>query len=298
MSTAARKTSKRSPAKKKSPTRSANDTVARGRYYIEALGRGLSLLDCFVDGPAQLALAELSDRVRINRATTFRLLRTLEEAGYIRQEPQTKCYQLSLKMLDLQEASLAALEYPFVAQPYLEELNRLLGESVSMGVLDGTQVRYLARVASQSIMSVNLHVGSTLPAHATSMGKVLLAAMEVEKVQALYAGQPLQAFTPKTITLLKDLVRELAIVRSDGFATTNGELETGLRSASAPIYGRRGQVVAAINVSASTARVTSERLNNDFVPPLLRTAATISMRLGFQGNRPARPSELRITSAR
>jgi IclR family pca regulon transcriptional regulator len=260
----------------------APETPTRGRYYIEALGRGLTLLDCFVEGPAQLTLAELSGRVGLSKGTTFRLLRTLEEAGYVRQEAQTKRYLLSLKMLDLQEASLAALEYPVLAQPYLEELNHVLGESVSMAVLEGTRIRYVARVASKSLISVNLHVGSVLPAHATSMGKVLLAALAEDTVRTLYGGQALQAYTRQTITSLERLRKELVVVKRQGFAITDGELELGLCSVAAPVRGSRGHVVAAINASASTARASKEKLLATFVPPLLRTAATISTRLGFR----------------
>jgi IclR family pca regulon transcriptional regulator len=254
---------------------------ARGRYFVEALGRGLSLLDCFVEGPAQITLGELSARIGANKVTTFRILRTLEESGYVRQEPQSKCYQLSLKMLDLQEASLVALEYPLLAQPFLEDLHQLLGESVSMAVLEGTDVRYVARASASALMAINLHVGSVLPAHATSMGKVLLAALGVESVKALYKHQTMQAFTPKTITTMDRLLRELATVEQNGYGAANEELEKGLLSVAAPIRTRRGQVVAAINSSVSIARVTHDKLIASFVPPLIETAARISARLGL-----------------
>jgi IclR family pca regulon transcriptional regulator len=254
----------------------------RGRYYVEALGRGLALLDCFVRGPAQLTLAELSESVGLTKGTTFRLLRTLEEAGYLRQDPITKRYQLSLKLLDFLDPSLAALEYPLIAQPYLEELNQALGESVNMAVLEGTQVRYVARVAAKRIMSVNLHVGSTLPAHATSMGKVLLAALGSERVRALYAARPLDRHTPRTISSVDELLAELGAVDWRGYALADEELEPGLRSAAAPVRGPNGRVVAAVNVSTATARVTREQLLEQFLPALLRTAAAISARLGFR----------------
>jgi IclR family transcriptional regulator, pca regulon regulatory protein len=255
---------------------------ARGRYFIEALGRGLAILDCFVDGPPQLTLGDLSTRVGMNRVTTFRLLRTLEECGYVRQEPKSKCYELTLKMLDLQEASLGALKYPDTARPYLEQLGETLGESVSMAVLEGARIRYVARAPARSIMGVNLHVGSLLPAHATSMGKILLAARGEPAVRALYASIEMQAFTPQTVVSIESLIKELSTVERSGYATSNEELEKGLRSAAAPIRNPVGQVVAAINASASTARVTKERLLAEFVPAVVDTAATISNRLGFR----------------
>jgi len=262
------------------PRNSIESHNAPGRYFVTALGRGLRLLDCFVEGPAQIALGELSARIGANKVTTFRILRTLEESGYVRQERQSKRYQLCLKMLDLQEASLAALEYPFLVQPYLEELHQRLGESVSVAVLEGTRVRYVARAASSSLMAVNLRVGSVLPAHATSMGKVLLAALGAEGVKALYMNQAMLAFTPKTVTTLDRLLDELRVVERNGHGTANEELERGLLSVAAPIRSSRGQVIAAINVSVSTARVSYEKIITTFVPALMRTAATISARLG------------------
>jgi IclR family pca regulon transcriptional regulator len=259
-----------------------NGELARGRYYVEALGRGLALLDCFVAGPPQLTLAQLSERVGLTKGTTFRLLRTLEEAGYVRQDPVSKRYGLSLKMLDLQDASLSALEYPQLALPYLEELNATLGESVNMAALEGTQVRYVARVAARRIMSVNLHVGSTLPAHATSMGKILLAGLGAARVRELYGEGPLDRYTPTTTTSVDALLKEVAEVERRGYAIADEELESGLRSAAAPVRAASGRVVAAVNVSTATGTVKREQLITELVPALIRTAAAISARLGYR----------------
>lgn len=256
-----------------------------GRYYVEALGRGLSILDCFVDGHAHLSLAEISARAGFQKGTTFRLLRTLEEAGYVRQDSVTKQYHLSFKVLDLQRAALEALDLPKHAQPLLEELNQVLHESVSIAVLEGTRIRYIARVPSRRIMSINLQVGSTLPAHATSMGKVLLAHEPPAAIADLYPGAALETFTPRTIGTVAALVAELEAVRTQGFALTDEELEFGLRSAAAPIYDHTGSVVAAINVSAASARIPMRQLRADFLPQLVSTAAMISRRLGYQAAR-------------
>jgi IclR family transcriptional regulator, pca regulon regulatory protein len=114
------------------------------------------------------------------------------------------------------------------------------------------------------------------------MGKVLLAARGEPAVRALYASIEMQAFTPQTVVSIESLIKELSTVERSGYATSNEELEKGLRSAAAPIRNPVGQVVAAINASASTARVTKERLLAEFVPAVVDTAATISNRLGFR----------------
>src|SRR5262252_3741674 len=115
-----------------------NGHTARGRYYVEALGRGLALLDCFIDQPGPHALTELSRRVGLGMPTTLRLIRTLEEAGYVRQDPTTKRYRLSWKMLQLQDVTTSILDYADLARPHLEDLAAALGEATGMAVLDET----------------------------------------------------------------------------------------------------------------------------------------------------------------
>jgi IclR family pca regulon transcriptional regulator len=254
-----------------------------GRYFVESLGRGLGLLDSFLAGPAQLTLVELADRIGLTKATTFRLLQTLQEAGYLRQDAASKRYSLTLKALDLQEASLAALDYLQLVQPCIEGLNAEIGEAVNVAVLEGTDVRYVARVAGKSLLSVNLHVGSKLPAHATSMGKVLLAALPDRDVRKLYSGQTLDVFTPATIRSLERLCADLALVRRRGYAIADEELERGLRSAAVPLHGRGNEVVAALNIATSTARVSRARLIEELVPQLVKTAAMISNRIALSG---------------
>src|SRR3984893_19419178 len=117
----------------------------RGRYYVEALGRGLALLDCFIDQPGPHSLIERSGRVGLGMPTSLRLIRTLEEAGYVRQDPATKRYRLSWKMLQLQDVTQSILDYADVARPYLEDLASTLGEATGMAVLDGTNGRQAIR---------------------------------------------------------------------------------------------------------------------------------------------------------
>lgn len=259
------------------------NALPRGRYFVEALGCGLALLDLFIRSPARLSLGEMSEAVGANRVKTFRLLRTLQESGYITQEAATKKYSLSLKMLDLQEASLVACEVPVIARPFLEELSSIVHESVSMGLLEDKRVRYVVRVASKSLVSINLRVGSLLPAHATAMGKVLLAALSASQVEALYpANQPLEVFTSRTIRTRLQLQNALNTVARTGYALNDEELEEGLRSAAAPVRNNRGEIVAAINVSTAKAQVSRERLRRAIVPPLMRTSHAISHALGYR----------------
>jgi IclR family pca regulon transcriptional regulator len=257
--------------------------AGQSRYHVTALDRGLAILDCFVQGPPDLMLIDIAARVGLTKATAFRLVQTLQDCGYVQQDPITKRYSLSLKVLDLQTAGLMALRFPQIAQPLLEELSVRLHESSSMCILEGPWIRYVARAAAPRIISDSLQVGSRLPANPTSMGKMLLAARGEARVRELYAHEPLVARTPRTITDLDDLLRALDEVARQGYALANEELEIGYRSISAPVFDRGGEVVAAINVSTATGRVSMAQLLDEMLPQLVETAGRISRLLGWTG---------------
>lgn len=250
------------------------------RYVVTALERGLSILDCFVQGPAELQLSEISARVGLTKATAFRLIQTLQVCGYVQQDPDSKRYSLTLKVLDLQTAGLMALKFPQLAQPLLEELSLQLNESSSMAILDGPWIRYVARAAAPRIMADTLQLGSRLPAHATSMGKLLLAAQSPDRVRELYRHEPLVQRSPNTITNIDALLRNLEEIARQGYALSNEELEIGHRSASAPVFDRNCEVIAAINISTATGRVSYSQLVEQMVPLLIDTGRRISRLLG------------------
>jgi IclR family transcriptional regulator, pca regulon regulatory protein len=254
----------------------------RGRYYVEALGRGLALLDCFIEDLGPHALSELSRRVGLGLPTTLRLIRTLEEAGYVRQDPETKRYRLSWKMLQLQDVTASILDYADVARPYLEDLAAALGESTGMSVLDNTEIRHAIRVSSSRIISANIPPGALFPPHATAMGKVLLAALEPSVVRELAARRPFERFTATTVTDVDELLAQLAGIARHGYAASNEEWEAGLRSLAAPVHGHDGRVVAAVCVIVVRPGITTRSMERDFLPALLHTAEAISLALGYR----------------
>src|SRR5438105_9938323 len=195
----------------------------RGRYFVEALGRGLAVLDCFIADPGPHSLVELSRRVGLGLPTTLRLIRTLEEAGYVRQAADTRRYRLSWKMLQLQDVTASIVDYADLARPHLEELAATVGEATGMAVLDDTEVRHAIRVSSTRIISANIPPGSLFPPHATAMGKVLLAELEPDVVRQLAVSRPFERFTPTTVTSVDELLDELRDVADQGYAVSNGE---------------------------------------------------------------------------
>ena len=244
--------------------------------FVQSLARGLAVIRAFDAENPRLSSSEVARRAGIPRAAAGRFLRTLETLGYVRGDG--RLYALTPRVLELGFSYLSALSLPEIVQPHLEALSHRLDESVSAAVLDGADIVYIARVATRRIMSVRITIGTRFPAYATSMGRVLLAGIPDAARAALLAASTPAHLTDKTLTGA-DLTAELDRVRAQGWAMVDGELEPGLRSIAAPVHGRDGEIVGALNVSTSTNRVDVTRVRDVYLPALRETAAAVDAEL-------------------
>lgn len=257
------------------------------RYNVEALARGLDILGLFSPQNTSLSLMEVASQLELNKSTVFRLVSTLESMGYLERDPQTRRYRPSLKILHLGYTVINSLEVRQVARPHLESLSRELEETVSLCVLDGDHVVYVDRVRNKSIVGVLLKIGSRIPAHSATVGKVLLADLTPGELDTFLNSAALTPCTSRTISEREALVAELSKVRKNGYAICDGELAIGLRAAGAPIYDHEQKAIAAINVSGSSTTITLNHLKKVIVPAVVKTAAQISFALGYA------PAEMR-----
>lgn len=242
--------------------------------FVQSLARGLSVIRTFDGEPAELSLAEVARRADIPRAAARRFLRTLERLGYVRATPDAR-FRLTPRVLELGYGYLSSLSLPEIMQPHLDALSHQIGESVSVSVLDGADIVYVARAAARRIMSVRITIGTRLPAAATSMGRVLIAALPDADAAPLISPESLVSHTPRTRVDPGDLAAELDRVRAQGWAMVDGELEEGLRSIAVPLHGRGGNVTAALNVSTSTARGAADDVRTELLPALQEAASLI-----------------------
>ena len=246
--------------------------------FVTALARGLSVIRAFGPDRAEPSLADLAKATELPRATVRRCIHTLIELGYA--QSNGRHFSLTPKILTLGYAYLSTAPLPRIAQPFLERISESCNESCSLSILEGDEVVYLARSARKRIMSVDLSVGSLLPAYCTSMGRVLLAALPEDEARARLARAPLQRFTPHTIIDRDALGEILNGVRRQGFALVDQELEIGLRSLAVPVFGGGGKVVAAMNVSAQAGRVDIVQLRGPLLDSLRLGVAELSAVLG------------------
>ncbi|GAA3243423.1 IclR family transcriptional regulator [Nonomuraea helvata] len=241
--------------------------------HVQSLARGLAVIRAFSAAEPELTLSQVARATGLSRATARRFLLTLEDLGYVRSDG--RLFALTPRVLELGYAYLSSLSLPQVADPHLERLAAEVHESASVAVLDGEDVVYVARVATARIMRVTISIGTRFPAYCTSMGRVLLAALPPDSLDAYLERASLRRLTSHTIVLPAALRAELGKVRGRGWAMVDQELEEGLRSIAAPIRDRSGRTVAAVNVSTHASRTTLQAARRDLLPPLLATAAKI-----------------------
>ncbi len=247
---------------KKSPKAAENES----RVYVTALARGLSVMKAFDDQHASLTLSDVARIVGLPRASARRALLTLQSLGYV--DSNGRLFSLSPQVLTLARAYLASSPVPRVAQGFLEKVSEGLGESCSLSILHGDEVIYIARSTRKRIGSLHRDVGAHLPAHCTSMGRVLLAALPDTDLNAFIAAARLQSFTPYT-TIDKDELRGvIQKIRRNGYSLVDQELEIELRSIAVPIHNAGGRVIAAMNVSAQASRTTKKQMVDRFLPAL------------------------------
>lgn len=250
---------------------------AHGREFVQSLERGLAVLLAFSKGHPALTLSEAARLTGLSRAAARRVLLTLEALGYVRTEGRQ--FRLTPRVLDIGYAYLSSLDLADLAQPEMDALVERTRESCSAAVLDGADIVYVARVPTKRIMAISLGLGSRLPAYATSLGRVLLAELTDEQLDAVLAARPPTAFTANTLTDPEALRAELARVRRQGWALVDQELELGIRSLAAPLRSRAGCALAALNVATHASRVTLPALRRDVLPALLEAAQSISDKL-------------------
>jgi IclR family pca regulon transcriptional regulator len=259
-----------------------------GAALSGSLGRGLHLLAVLADAHQPVGLSELTARAGFDKATTHRLARTLLSCGYLSQDADSRRYRLGMRVLNLGFSYLRGLDVREQALPFMHVLVREISESASLSILDGPEVVYIERLRAGNVcVGIEVHVGSRMPAHCSSMGKAILAWLPAVQVRQILSTRPLVASTPYTITDLGRLERQLDDVRARGFAINDQEISLGFRSAAAAIRDRAGVPIAALNAAVATARVSRAELETRIAPRVAECAAAVSAQLGFAQNQVA-----------
>jgi IclR family transcriptional regulator, pca regulon regulatory protein len=245
-----------------------------GPDFVEALARGLDVLKAFRAGRPAMTLSEVAAEAGLARPTARRLLLTLQHLGYVR--PDERGFTLTPRVLELGMSYVDSLGLWDVARPHMEALVARTNESSSIAQLDGSDVVYVARVAVPKIVTLSVTIGTRFPALQTSLGKVLLAALPDDGVDAVLAEPSRSGISPAWNPDGEERAAALREVRARGWALSDQDLAPGIRSVAAPLRTGAGEVFAALNVNAHAGETSLERLTSEHLPALLAAAADVS----------------------
>ncbi len=258
------------------PTAASLDAFAGDPNFMMSLARGLNVVQAFTQQHQQMTISQLSVKTGLSRAAVRRCLYTLAKLGFAGTEDGSR-YSLRPRMLTLSHSFTASNTLSTAAQPILERLSAQHHESFSVATLDGDDIVYVARTTVARVMSVDLHIGSRLPAFCTSMGRMLLAHLPSDQLETYLARVDLVPHTPRTLVSVDKLRVMLRSIRRNGWALCDQEFEVGLRSLAVPVHAPTGRVVATLNLSGSAPRLSTLDMQTRFLPHLRAAANELSV---------------------
>ncbi|WP_299983562.1 IclR family transcriptional regulator [Desulfobacula sp.] len=253
------------------------------KNQVKTLEKCVHVLTCMADNLEPMTLNELIKKTGLKKTTTYRLLQALTSLQLMEKNPETKQYHLGPKLIYFGVTALGNLDLHKISLPIMTKLRNDTGETINLSILKGSEIIILARIRSDHLFNVNLSVGSRLPVNCTSQGKVILAYMNDDRANEIMENFIFEKKTEKTIVSMSALKNELELVREKGYAVNDEELEKGLSAVAAPIFNYAGEVIAAINVSYSTARHPEPEMYKRFSKKVITASKKISKSIGFSG---------------
>jgi DNA-binding IclR family transcriptional regulator len=248
--------------KRKEVAEAATDSEERQRGGIQSLERAFAIMEEVARERDGIALAEISRRVGLHNSTAFHLLKTMVALGYVRQIKDGKRYRIGRPLFALAASALDEIEMVSLATPVLEELSRETGESGHFAVRMGDTVVVIARTSGPGAFQLTDRVGVVRPAHCTALGKVILAALTPEQLDRFLARADLAPSTPKSITDVELLKREIDEVRRSGMAYDDGEFNPEVRCVAVPVRDFTGNVTGALGISGPIWRLTLQAMQS------------------------------------
>ncbi|MDE2572919.1 MAG: IclR family transcriptional regulator [bacterium] len=253
--------------------------TALGRPTVQSVDRTLDVLEALATRRSATGISELSHIVGLHVSTVHRLLATLVDRGYVRQDPETARYHLGARIFSLSSAAEVHLDLRLLGRPYLERLMRATGETSNLVTLADDEICYLDQVESSHLVKMFTQPGTRAPLYCTGSGKVCLAFLADDRRLSLLS-QRMRPRTSHTMVERDQIERELTEIRRLGYGFDNEEMEEGVRCVAAPLFDRRGQVIGALSVSGPTTRMSPEKAQTCIVP-LLTVARELSAQLGY-----------------
>lgn len=251
------------------------DSSKKNRYFLKSLASGIRVLEVVAESDRPLTLSEIANHLKTSKTTATRICYTLSELQLLQRNEHNK-YSLTPTVLKFGYASLCALGWREVAKYYLGKLSDETQETVSLSVLDGSEVMFLLRIRRGNYFPFDAGTGNRLPAHCTSMGKVLVAFQSPKKRKLILDKITFRSLTVHSIKSLETFIDEINEAKQKGFAVNYEEISIGVCAVSAPITNMKGEPIAAISISSATAKYSKSDMENKLAPAVVRYAKQIS----------------------
>jgi DNA-binding IclR family transcriptional regulator len=254
---------------------------AKDRYLINSILRACSILKSFSGENAHFKMSDLARRLQLDRSTAYRILLSLERAGFVEKNEEAGTYSLGLAAFEIGNAYLGRIDLIQVSKPIMADLAAQVQETVHLAVLSGLEIVYIDKVDSPRTLGVMSKLGQRGPLHCTSLGKSLLAFQPEEEQNRILHKIKMPPFTPKTITTKQKLIEELRAVKKQGYALDRREIEEDVECIGAPIFNYLGDVIAALSISGPRKKIGTPQ-EKRFIQSVVKAAALISSRMGYR----------------
>jgi IclR family KDG regulon transcriptional repressor len=248
-------------------------------YNVRAVERALQILGCFDEEHPERGITEIAQVVDLHKATAHRIVTTLVNYGYLERAADGQKYRLGLELTNLGFKVIHRMDLRREALPYMTQLVQQWDETCDLSIFDRGEVFYIEVMRGNRALTIAAAVGQRLPAYCTASGKLFMAYLPPEELDIIL-NKKLVSYTDNTITSPDELRKQLEMIRNQGYAVDNEEMEVGVRAVSAPIYNRQGAVIAAVSIPSPTSRMTLDRIPKT-VSTLTEATRAISRRMGY-----------------
>jgi IclR family acetate operon transcriptional repressor len=253
--------------------------ASRSPQSHQSLERGLRIIEAAASQGGSATLSEIARKTTLSRSTTHHIVRALVDFGYLAQDSESRPYRLGPRFFRLARGGWSRGQLAELAMPFLDELSRRTGEGTSLAVLRDGVVTVVAKRESEGPVRVVQEVGARRPIYCTAVGKALAAWLPERELAGIVSRTAFTPCTPRTLLTPAAFRRELARIRSSGFAIDNEEHQLGIRCVATPVRDHSGEVQASLCVVGPTSRMPQRRLL-ELRRPLAEVAAELSTRLG------------------
>lgn len=249
---------------------------------VQSINRAFLILEALVEHRNGLSVAELVERLQLNKSTIHRILQTLVAWGYVSKDERTKEYRLGMKVVALSSQYLSGLELKTEALPFMETLQLQTEQFVHLGLLDGNEIVYLEKIGPHTHLRMYSQIGKRATIYSTGLGKAIFAQLDAVRQQALLRQLQYTPVTERTVRNEEEFLREIEKTKLQGFAIDDEENETGMRCVAAPIFDYMGKAIAAVSISGYIGTFSKEKVER-FGSYAMECASNISLQMGYQG---------------